>query len=547
VKQNWMMKFLVAGNAAVALVSFYTAYHTATFLFGFPDSPVSRWCSRFSELFPSLSVLPGLFSVVTGRPLLGSAVEGSRLPGVILDVLLGVVAGAIAYGLARYAKWARTFLGIAAALTVVLYVTKLVPIGLHFFAANFQNYLGTLLREGQGPQYTFFGLLISGGIAGLMWKWRQEPEAGSEQSAARPAFPGSSSYPNAWFEARQAKLKKSLWGIRIALPVLGFAVTLNVLVSASSWRLVAAQQVLTLLAWLWPIPLIWYLLSRPDSRLGVGLAVGFAAVQLLPYIGIAGSPMPMGLLFLLGFQTWPRIVMLLASFLATLVVLVCAFVATWRLGRATANSAGKWGTGVLAPFLAALVFYQIALESTFAKSPAWTHEQWSNQSKEYRSGHQSRSIVVSIGKCLFQYAAAHPQEGFPADLDQLGPGGSACLGGEKGPNQIPGYAFLYEASSGLPGGPRDRFVARSKQLQHIPGTFSLPDTLVDETGMVAAMEGDKRGFSFSPELALLHGIAICLKREFDAGGGQSYPRNLHGLLAIKGDYGTPCLPGFQSN
>jgi hypothetical protein len=541
------MKVLVVCNAAIALGYLYSAYHTATFLFGFPDSPGLRWLSRFVEVFPSLSVVLGLSYEMTGKALVGSAVEGSRLPGVILDLVLGVGAGAIAYGLARYAIWARKVFGITAALTVLLHLIKLTPIGLHLFAGSFRNYFGSLLSARSGPQYAFFGLFISGGIAWLMWRWREEPAGAVEQIAAQAAPRSSESVSNAWIEAKRARLKKWLWGVRIALILLGLAIALNAIATASSWRVMPAQQAFTLLLWLTPIPVICYLVSREDSRLGVGLAVGFAAVQLLPYIGMASSRSSLGLLFLMGFQTWPRIAILLVPSLAAIVVLVCGLAATLQLGRATAQSAGKWGMGVLMPFLAALVLYQVTLESSYAKAPAMTRDQWANQSKEYGRGHKSRLIVVTIGKCLFQYAAAHPQEGFPANLEQLGQSGNACLQGEKTSLQTPGYAFLYEASNSVPGGTRDRFKARSKQVEHIPGTFSLPDTIVDETGIFASLEGDKRGFAFSPELVLLNGIAVCLKRDFDAAGSGSYPQNLRGLLSIKAEYGTQCVQPFQAN
>ncbi len=83
-------------------------------------------------------------------------------------------------------------------------------------------------------------------------------------------------------------------------------------------------------------------------------------------------------------------------------------------------------------------------------------------------------------------------------------------------------------------------------MEKVPSTFSLPDDMVDETGIFANLNGDRRGFAFSPALALISTIGNCLKHDFEASGGKGYPRNLLGLLSIKGIYGTACVQPFQA-
>lgn len=124
-------------------------------------------------------------------------------------------------------------------------------------------------------------------------------------------------------------------------------------------------------------------------------------------------------------------------------------------------------------------------------------------------------------------------------------GGNGCLPLVPGKTLVEGYEFEYQPASHESGGPHGRFTARSRGVQHIPGTFSLPDVEVDGTGIFVNHEGT-RPFSFSPALALVNNISGCLKMDFSAHGEVSYPENLRGLLAIKGDYGTPCVPSFEA-
>jgi hypothetical protein len=295
--------------------------------------------------------------------------------------------------------------------------------------------------------------------------------------------------------------------------------------------------------WLLLLALMWDLLSRDEPRFGIGMAAGFGVLQFLPYIAIGTLPYPMGMMFLLGVQGPASLLVALLPVFGALVMAVAAASATAQAGKPTAQTAGKWGVGVLAMLLGALINSQIVHESTYAKSPPMSRERESKQSEEFQRGHAAQRDVLMIGKCVFQYAAAHPSEGFPEKLEQIGPSGTGCF---RDINGVQGHVFVYEASSGSGTGPRDRFLARSKQTAHIPSTFSLPDEMIDESGISADMQNEKRGFAFSPALVLTKNIGDCLRMAFDANGGDTYPANLHGLLSIKAQYGVPCIQPFEA-
>jgi len=547
-RQNWVMKLLVACNAAAAFCFSYSAYHFATFSFGFPGSPVLNWSYRFLEVFPNLGIVTRMVYEVTGRPLMGSVMDNGRLPVVLLHVALAIGAAALACGLACYAKWARTITVITAALAVLLHLKHLVPIALHLFLGRSENYVGQMIAATLGPQYTCLGLFASVSITWLMWIWRKEPRGSIGDTAVLMKQCDPDAVFNAWTEAKELKLKKWLWAIRIALLLHGILTLLSVLPFASRWHLLLGQPMLFLVLRLIPIPAIWLLLSRQDRWLGVGLTMGFGAAQLLPFFGLVDAgPDAFYFLLLMGLASWTGVLHLLTQLLPPVAVLVCGIVTTLLMGRATPQSAGKWSVGVLLPLFAAIILFQISHDRSIPKTPERTTEQTLNQSAEHERGFKAQMAVRNIAKCLFQFAAAHPQKGFPDNLQQLGPGGNNCLQDARGIPEIPGYVFLYEPSTSAPGGSADRFILKGRQVEHIQGTFSHGGGMMDETGVFAWLDGDKRGFSLDWERGLLNGIGNCLKREFDAKGDGSYPENLHGLLSIKGEYGTPCLPAYLSD
>jgi hypothetical protein len=554
VKRNWVMKLLVVCNAAATAGFLYSAYHIQTFSFGFPNSWASQWFGRFAEIFPGPGIFPGIFFELTGRPLVSIA-TGSRTPAVILDCVLAFFAGVLTYGLARYGKWARTIFGLLAMATGVVRFFAVAPIAAYAFSGNFQSYISAKLSEPMGPEYPTLGLVVSLGCAWLMWKWRKESDAENLSPGALTAQTEGVSLSNAWEEARRRKLKKWLWGIRASIPLIAIPIVMRFInmqriaarepLASRNYSVEAATLTATAI-WILLTILIWYLVWRPERRLGVGMALAYGALQSLSYIGLALSPAPLGVLYLMGVWSWQDLVIFFLPLLAAFTMLVCAIGASIQLGRPSTRMAGKWGTGVLAVLLAGVVLLQIMKESTYAKSPEVTRVQAADRSEEYRRGHTARGIVRTIGKCVFQYAAAHPQEGFPGTLDQVGPTGDGCVR-QEGELQVPGRVFVYEASSSSGNGARDRFKARSKEVEKIPGTFGLPDEMVDETGIFADVAGrDKRGFAFSPGLNLISTIGDCLKRDFEASGGKSYPQNLRGILSIKGSYGTACVQPFQA-
>jgi hypothetical protein len=542
-KRNWITHLMVLCNGAMAAGFLFMAYHTVTYPWAFPDSPATRWFGRFEELFPNLGALPRLLLEVTGILLPGEMAAESRWLGLILNVVLAAATTALTYGLARQVNWARTAFGITALLQFLLASLKLVPLALHLIAAGVMGMRGSLNGSASArvpPQYTVLGAFFAAGIGWLMWRWRNEAvsEDALRADAAWPHAPSLALTDGA--EAQRRNLSRWTWGMRIALLLQLITFTWLVFPVSGAWKNWSGTEIFTLLVWVTVLGAIWYLLSREDPRFGVGLGLGCAGVQVIPALGF-----PI-LALMLGFQTWFQLGLVLLGVAAVLVLLVCGIVATIFLGKPPLERAGIWGLGALLPFVVATVFFQVEQESTYAKGPNLSREMTMVQSREYEKGHQAQEIVRLIAKCVFEYAAAHPQEAFPEKLEQLGAGGSACLPIVPGKSLVEGYEFEYQSSSRESGVLRDRFTARSKLVQHVPGTFSLADLQVDETGIFVSLEGT-RPFSFSPALALVNNVVGCLNRDFVARGGTSYPSSLRGLLSLKADYGVPCVPPFEAN
>ena len=548
--RNWVMKLLTACVGVSALVFVYSAYHAATFLLSFPDSAMVRWVERYTEVFPTFAVVPRGFFQVTGNALfqLGNA---TRWPGILLNLVLAGASGVLVFGLARYRKWARAAFGTVAAASVLLQLFKLFPVVLHMFVGGVRGYLTGLASERIGPLYAFLGIIVGTGCAWLMWRWRDEPEqetrpaaqvAEIKATAVSAVAESIAAARRTRAEAKRAHLRRSIRWIQISEVLIAVPVVLGAIPGTLLSVAVLSLHPGAAAIWFLLLALIWYLLAREEPRFGIGMATGFGVLQLLPYIAICTVPYPLGMMLLLGAQGLGSLVVAVLPALGALVMSVAAVRATVQAGRPNAQMAGKWGVGVLAVLLGALINSQVAQESTYAKGPPMSRERESQQSDEFQRGHAARQDVLTIGKCVFQYAAAHPSEGFPEKLDEIGPNGNGC---SRNVNGVPGHIFLYEASSSAGTGVRDRFIARSKQTEHIGSTFSLPDNMVDESGILAAMEGEKRGFAFSPALALTTNIGGCLKTAFDAGGGDTYPANLHGLLSIKGQYGVSCIQPYQ--
>lgn len=543
------MKLLTVCVAVSALVFVYSAYHAATFLLSFPDSATLRWADRYTEVFPTFAVVPRAFFQLTGNALLQLG-NATRWPGILLQLLLAAASGVLVFGLARYRKWARAAFGTVAAAFALLQLFKLFPVVLHLFVGSLRNYLTGMASERIGPLYTFFGIIVSAGCAWLMCRWRDEPEQKTKPAAS--LTPTKASATSAVAEsitaarsaretAKRARLRKSISWIQIGEVLIAAAVVLGAIPGTRVSVAVLSLHAGAAAIWFLPLALIWYLLSLEEPRFGIGMAAGFGVLQFLPYVAISTSPYPMGMLYLLGVQGLGSLVIAVLPSLGALIMSIAAVRATVQAGRPTAQMAGKWGVGVLAVLLAGLINSQITQESTYAKSPPMSRERESQQSEEYQRGHAAQQGVLAIGKCVFQYAAAHPSEGFPEKLEQIGPSGNGCF---RDVNGVSGHIFLYEASSSAGTGARDRFTARSKETEHIGSTFSLPGKMVDESGILAAMEGEKRGFAFSPALVLTKNIGDCLKMAFDANGGDTYPADLRGLLSIKAQYGVPCIQSY---
>jgi hypothetical protein len=589
VRRNWIWKALVAGCACIAAGFLYEAYHFATFLFGAPNSVLVRWFERFASIFPNLGPVPQLLLTTWAKGVPDGLMFKGRGLAVVVHIVLAAATAGLAYGLWREEEWARKTFGVTAVLQLLLALRTVVPMLLYLLSSGPMGLRGILASEEDPGRLwvTIAGACFCGGVARLMWRWGDAPggggaqasKAGQRTGASAPAF-------SPWAEALRRSLSKWTWGMRIALATQAVAFTLLQVSLPTRFTQTAFGGYVLWLAWLAALGVTWYLLAQDEPRLGVGLGLGYAAVQILPILGVLGAP---AVLFLLGFRAGWQLGLAGVSVLAVVVLLICAVRASVLLGRAPLESAGAWGLGVLLPFVATIVMLQMTRESTYPKMPARSHEVAATQSHEYEKGYAAQQMVRTIARCAFEYAEAHPQEGFPNRLEELENSGSGCV--PLGPGQaLDGHQFEYQAtrsgsdgagrggaeagaqsdgtagggstsvdetngitvssattgnatSVSLRSGPNDKFTARSRGEQLPQGIFSLADLQVNESGVFLRMERGQP-FTFSPPLTLMNNLVGCLKRDFMVHGG--YPSNLHGILGVKGDYGTPCIPGFQA-
>lgn len=544
-KRNWIWNFLVACNGVLAAGLVYEAYHRATYLFGFPNSAGMRWLERCEEIFPSVSVLPRLLELLARNGISAGMVEANRW-GLALHALVAAGAtAALAYGLARGEEWARKVFLAVALVQLGLAFLWFAPMMLRVFASGVlgaRGYLSGPSGQRLSPDFTILGAFVAAGIARLMWRWGEENPSKGSQARNGLMQQGAALESNAWSSVKALSVAKWTRVMRVTLACQVIAVAVLLVFpepeTRQQWNFGALVFVMV---WLGLLGSMWVLLSAHEPRLGVGLCLGYAATLVLPVLGLSV------LFVLLERKTWVQLVALGVAVLSMLVLFVCAIVASVLLGRAPLRQAGAWGFGVLLPFIAATVYFQAQQESTYAKMPVRSHEEMRKQSQEFERGHAAQDAVRLMGRCVFEYAAAHPQAGFPDSLGRIGPTGSACATTAAAGEVVEGHTFEYAASSRVEGGARDKFTLRSREGQRPErGIFSLPDLQVDETGIFVRLEGT-RPFSFSPALALTNAITGCLRQDYAAKGSVSYPSSLRGLLSIKGQYGTPCIPAFQAN
>ena len=573
-RRSPIWKALVAGCGCVAAGFFYEAYHFATFLFGAPNSLPLRWFERSADIFPNLGSVPRLVLATSVKGVPDGLMRNARGVAVVVHIVLAVATAGLAYGLWREKEWARKTFGVTAVLQLLVALQTLVPRLLYVLSSGPMGLRGLLASQEDPAQLwlAIAGACLSGGVARLMWRWGDAPGSGGAQaSKAGQSLHASASRFSAWNEALRHSLSKWTWGMRIALATQAVAFTL-LQISLPSFSHNAFGGYVLWLAWLAALVVTWYLLSQDEPRLGVGLGLGYAGVQILPILGVLGAPY---VLLLLGFHAGWQFELAGASILAVLVLLTCAIRASLLLGRAPLESAGAWGLGVLLPFVATIVMLQAKQESTYPTLPPRSREMAATQSHEYEQAYAAQQMVRTIARCAFEYAEAHPQQGFPSRLEELETAGNACVPLGPGP-ALDGHQFEYQAtrSSGegtggggaeagapsegaagggaasgnpvsvsLRSGPNDRLTARSRGEQPPQGIFSLPDLQVNESGVFLRMEG-AHPFTFSPPLTLINNLAACLKRDFMVRGG--YPSNLHAILGQKGDYGLLCIPGFEA-
>src|SRR5208282_3331 len=187
------------------------------------------------------------------------------------------------------ANWARTAFGITALLQFFLALLKLAPMALHLFATGLRGAGGFLNGSASArvpPQYTVLGAFFAAGIARLWWRERNALAHELAKHSNTGAPQGPSLAFNAWAESRQRTLSRWTWSLRAALLLQLIAVTLLEFSSPAAWKNWSAQPMLFWLVWIAAVGAIWNLLSREDPRLGVGLGLGCAGVQVIPALGL---------------------------------------------------------------------------------------------------------------------------------------------------------------------------------------------------------------------------------------------------------------------
>jgi hypothetical protein len=120
--------------------------------------------------------------------------------------------------------------------------------------------------------------------------------------------------------------------------------------------------------------------------------------------------------------------------------------------------------------------------------------------------------MLAIDKCSQEFAASHPERGYPESLMQLGPSGTGCLPAALMQGQIKGFSIIYQAgakdSGGKIGGYAVKALESSPKGKDVSGIFS------DESGLVRLRfdgpHGMRSTIAYFPGQATFSRLLDCL-------------------------------------
>ena len=97
--------------------------------------------------------------------------------------------------------------------------------------------------------------------------------------------------------------------------------------------------------------------------------------------------------------------------------------------------------------------------------------------------------MKKLQQCASDYAASHPAQGFPAQLDLLGPRGSGCIEPLSSENERLGHVFTYTPTAADPGGRVSGYALTVRPLNR--ARSGQKSFYLDATGTIRATAEDR--------------------------------------------------------
>jgi hypothetical protein len=229
-----------------------------------------------------------------------------------------------------------------------------------------------------------------------------------------------------------------------------------------------------------PFLMILWRLRRIPRKEGLALAMGAG--------GILCVGAGLGLLIVLndgGPLNWSALV-LLAVFAPVQAILTGSAIATYKL---VGYAKGDWKVltrGVVDP----LVYFGVIAFFFVASAPMLY------ESRARRAPGEAVAWMKKLHECAGTYAASHPAQGFPAQLELLGPQGSKCIVPLSPGSERSGYVFTYAPSTPESGGKVPGYALTTRPANRMrPGQQSF---YMDATGVIRAATEDRDATAQDP-------------------------------------------------
>jgi hypothetical protein len=228
-------------------------------------------------------------------------------------------------------------------------------------------------------------------------------------------------------------------------------------------------------------------------------------------------------------------VLVSAGFVVVQVLLLGAALAVHRGLRAEERVGGAWAAGIAAPMMYAFLWFGVARGTTLMTEQRRRGAQESERAE--------REAMRTLRDCLLRHADTHPEQGFPATLDALGPAGAACRAADRAGGDER-YRVTY-----LPGIADAQGVVRLFSLCAEPrryGSTGYTTFVVDESGTSAeSYPTDARdeaalgcAAAWHAQGGMLRAVKHCLVRHAARDPAHGYPATLaplatDGCLALE--------------